>query len=92
MIIVKAFNIILLTEQLVGNMGSRHDFIEYAFAREVTTKFPQIIKDMEALRDKLRPNVEFATVAHTVQTLNESLELAETQLLYYSTVLKNKGR
>ena len=72
-------------------MGTKHDLIEYAFAKEVVEKFPLLIKELDKTLKLLYSCSSFAAAAHSIMALNESVEMMENQLRYYKFVLDKKG-
>jgi hypothetical protein len=66
--------------------------IEYAFAKEVVATFPLIIKELDRTLKLLYAASSFAACAHSIQALNESVEMMENQYHYYKMVLDKKGK
>lgn len=72
-------------------MGTKHDLSEFAFAKEVVAKFPQIQRDLNELYKKIYPHQGFFAVAHVLDAINDSNEMLTKQYNYYKIVLDKKG-
>lgn len=71
---------------------SKHDLTEYAFARDIVRDFPSVIKELEKTVVLLRKHNGYAACAHSLQSIYESLEAMERQLIFAKDVIKNRGR
>lgn len=72
-------------------MGTQHNLAEYAFAREVIKHFPILIIELNRTLKILRTCSSFAAAQHSIQAIDESLEMLNNQYAYYKKVLDKKG-
>ena len=72
--------------------ASKHDFIENAFAKAVTTDFPAVIYVLNKMSESLHPYSKYQAVWHIIQTIEDNKILMQLQLDHYSQIYKNKGK
>lgn len=70
---------------------SKHSLIEYGFAKEICSTFPKLIKELDKTLKVLYGHSSYTAVHHSITAIQESIELMETQLIYYKQVLASKG-
>lgn len=73
-------------------MSNVHNLMEYHFALEVVRDYPIIKKELVKTQKLLYDYSSYRGVQHSIQAINESLEILDMQLSYYSNVLARKGK
>lgn len=73
-------------------MGTRHNIVEYQFAKDVVKEFPRVKKVLDDTEKMLYNQRHFLCVQHVLDAIHESQEMINRQYVYYKTVLDRKGR
>lgn len=72
--------------------GTKHDILEFAFAKAVTKDYPYLIRLFDAVIKKIRPHQKYKSVWLAYQSLNDSKRMMEMHLKHYKKVNEQKGR
>lgn len=72
--------------------GTKHDFLEYGFAKAVTKDFPFLIGLYERVIIALYPYAKYKNVWLVLQTLRDNQTMLQIQLDYYKNVYEKKGK
>lgn len=74
-----------------GKMKNKHNFIEYAYAKELVKNFPIIEKKLDNLYKDLYHQQCYLAVQHILDSIADSKRIMKRQYDYYSKVVARKG-
>lgn len=70
---------------------SKHNLVEFAFARDVVEDYPSIKKTLDNTYKDLYSKKHYMCVQHVLDSIQESQEMLLRQYSYYKAVYEKKG-
>lgn len=74
-----------------GKMKNKHNFIEYAYAKELVKNFPSLQKKLDLFYKELYDYQGYLAVQHVLDSIADSKTMMQRQYEYYSKVVARKG-
>lgn len=72
--------------------GSRHDFLDYAFSKEVVRDFPKLLVIYNQLIPVLEKYRQYTGAVEVLSAVYDCKTLLEIQLTYYKRIYDKKGK
>ncbi len=71
---------------------SKHNLIEYAYAKELVKDYPSIQKVLDKTYKDLYHKQQYLSVQHILDAIADSKNLMRKQYDYYKKVVERKGK
>ena len=72
-------------------MGTKHNFEEFKFAKQVIADFPEILTKLEKFRRDIWPYRKYGAILVLLAALDEVMISIDKNHKYYDKVVVNKG-